>query len=138
MYKGNNNAGTLYGSIRTTWSDSGKGDTTSTFRTNAVGNEASLTGYTTSWSTKSMTFTGTFAKNTYYYLFLYSKSNSDMYYTTVANFKPTSHIVIDSTKAEPTKLKALEDILYGATEESTEARLPLPDEVASLMGEAAA
>lgn len=56
----------------------------------------------------------------------------------VANFKPTSHIVIDSTKAEPTKLKALEDILYGATEESTEARLPLPDEVASLMGEAAA
>lgn len=56
----------------------------------------------------------------------------------VANFKPTSHIVIDSTKAEPTKLKALEDILYGATEESTEARLPLPDEVASLMGDAAA
>ena len=93
MYKGNNNAGTLYGSIRTTWSDSGKGDTTSTFRTNAVGNEASLTGYTTSWSTKSMTFTGTFAKNTYYYLFLYSKSNSDMYYTTVANFKPTATAV---------------------------------------------
>ena len=56
----------------------------------------------------------------------------------VANFKPTAHIVIDSTKADPTKLKELEDILYGSDSESTEARLPLPDEVASLMGEAAA
>lgn len=56
----------------------------------------------------------------------------------VANFKPTAHIVIDSTKADPTKLKELEDILYGAADESTEARLPLPDEVATLMGEAAA
>lgn len=56
----------------------------------------------------------------------------------VAKFKPTAHIVIDSTKADPTKLKNLEDILYGSDSESTEARLPLPDEVASLMGEAAA
>ena len=56
----------------------------------------------------------------------------------VAKFKPTAHIVIDSTKADPTKLKKLEDILYGSDSESTEARLPLPDEVASLMGEAAA
>ena len=56
----------------------------------------------------------------------------------VAKFKPTAHIVIDSTKADPTKLKKLEDILYGSDNESTEARLPLPDEVASLMGEAAA
>ena len=46
-------------------------------------------------------------------------------------FQPTASITIDSTKADPTKLKALEDILYGATE--TEPRLPLPDEVATLM-----
>lgn len=49
----------------------------------------------------------------------------------VAGFKPTANIVIDSTKATPEKLTALEKILYGDTE--TEARLPLPDEVASVM-----
>ena len=50
----------------------------------------------------------------------------------VTGFKPTASIVIDSTKADKTKLTALETILYGSTE--TEARLPLPDEVATLMG----
>ena len=50
----------------------------------------------------------------------------------VTGFKPTASIVIDSTKANKTKLAALETILYGATEK--EARLPLPDEVATLMG----
>lgn len=50
----------------------------------------------------------------------------------VAGFKPTANIVIDSTKATPEKLTALEKILYGDTE--VEARLPLPDEVASIMG----
>ena len=49
----------------------------------------------------------------------------------VDGFKPTANIVIDSTKATPEKLTALEKILYGDTE--TEARLPLPDEVASIM-----
>ena len=49
----------------------------------------------------------------------------------VAGFKPTASITIDSTKADKTKLKALEDILYGGTE--TEPRLPLPDEIAGLM-----
>ena len=49
----------------------------------------------------------------------------------VAGFKPTANIVIDSTKATPEKLTALEKILYGDTE--TEARLPLPDEIASIM-----
>ena len=53
----------------------------------------------------------------------------------VDGFKPTASITIDSTKADPTKLKALEDILYGAAE--TEARLPLPNEVATLMKKAA-
>lgn len=50
---------------------------------------------------------------------------------TVAGFKPTSYIVIDSTKADSTKLKALEVILYG--DDSTEPRLPLPDEIKTLM-----
>lgn len=52
----------------------------------------------------------------------------------VAGFKPTSQITIDSTKADETKLAALEDILYGKDgDTSTEPRLPLPDEVATLM-----
>lgn len=54
----------------------------------------------------------------------------------VTGFKPTATLVIDSTKADPTKLKALEDIIYGS--ESEEARLPLPNEIVTLMGEAAA
>lgn len=54
---------------------------------------------------------------------------------TVAGFKPTASLVIDSTKADPAKLKALEDILYGT--ENEEPRLPLPDEIVELMGEAA-
>ena len=49
----------------------------------------------------------------------------------VTGHKPTALLTIDSTKADPTKLAALEKILYGDIE--TEARLPLPDEVAELM-----
>lgn len=44
---------------------------------------------------------------------------------------PTSSITIDSRTADPTKLAELEKILYGA--EEGEARLPLPDEVKTLM-----
>ena len=54
----------------------------------------------------------------------------------VTGHKPTASLVIDSTKADEGKLKALEAILYGS--ESEEARLPLPDEVATLMGAGAA
>lgn len=46
-------------------------------------------------------------------------------------FKPTASIVIDSTKADETKLTALKTILYGSTQAA--ARLPLPSEVISLM-----
>ena len=53
----------------------------------------------------------------------------------VTGFKPTANIVIDSTKANPEKLAALEKILYGDTE--VEPRLPLPNEVAQVMGEGA-
>ena len=49
----------------------------------------------------------------------------------VAGHKPTACVTIDSTKVDEGKLKALEDILYGT--ESEEARLPLPDEIATLM-----
>ena len=49
----------------------------------------------------------------------------------VNGFKPTASLTIDSTKADPTKLTALEGILFGS--ETVEARLPLPDEIATLM-----
>lgn len=49
----------------------------------------------------------------------------------VSGMKPTASIVIDSTKADPTKLEAFEKILYGSTEAA--ARLPLPDEVKTLL-----
>lgn len=53
-----------------------------------------------------------------------------------SGFKPTSYIEIDSTdfatEAEKAKLTALENILYGT--EQNNARLPLPDEVASTLG----
>ena len=49
----------------------------------------------------------------------------------VTGMLPTSSITIDSRTADPTKLTALEKILYGA--EAAEPRLPLPDEVKTLM-----
>ncbi|RHT38311.1 hypothetical protein DW790_05500 [Firmicutes bacterium AM31-12AC] len=52
----------------------------------------------------------------------------------VADAKPTATVVIDSTKADKTKLKKLEDMLYGT--ESVEPKLPLPEEVITLMKEA--
>lgn len=55
----------------------------------------------------------------------------------VEGFKPTASLTIDSTKADPSKLAALEKILYGDTNPEAEARLPLPDEIATLMGEGA-
>lgn len=64
----------------------------------------------------------------------------------VPGFKPTAHLTIDSTKTDKTKLAALEAILYGTDGKGaegdadyvapTEARLPLPDEIATLLGAA--
>lgn len=53
----------------------------------------------------------------------------------VTGFKPTAHIEIDSTKADATKLAALEAVLYGSDGEGagTDAKLPLPDEIATMM-----
>lgn len=53
----------------------------------------------------------------------------------VKGFRPTAHLEIDSNKANAEKLAALEAILYGT--EEVEARLPLPDEIATLMAGAA-
>ena len=50
----------------------------------------------------------------------------------VSGFKPTASLVIDSTKVEPAKLTALEDVLYGSA--SSEAKLPTPDEVVAIVG----
>ena len=52
----------------------------------------------------------------------------------VTGAKPTAHLVIDSTKVSAEKLAELEAVLYGS--ENTAARLPLPDEVATLVGTA--
>lgn len=53
----------------------------------------------------------------------------------VDGYKPTACVTIDSTKVDATKLAELEAILYGSDEE--EARLPLPDEIVTLLGTAA-
>lgn len=54
----------------------------------------------------------------------------------VPNCDPAAHLEIDSTTLEPAKLKALEDILYGS--DSEEPRLPLPTELATIIGGTAA
>ena len=57
----------------------------------------------------------------------------------VSGFQPTANLTIDSTKVDAGKLKKLEDILYGTdagaegTPAATAPRLPLPDEIATLM-----
>lgn len=52
----------------------------------------------------------------------------------VPGFKPTASLVIDSTKVDTEKLAAFEKILYG--DDTNEARLPLPSEVATLFNTA--
>ena len=56
----------------------------------------------------------------------------------VSGFKPTASVTIDSTKVDAEKLKRLEAILYGDNGSSSagEARLPLPDEIVTLIGTA--
>ena len=49
----------------------------------------------------------------------------------VTGFKPTAYVVIDSTKVEEGKMAILEAALYGDGE--AEARLPLPDEIATML-----
>jgi hypothetical protein len=50
----------------------------------------------------------------------------------VTGYKPTSLIVIDSTKVQPADLAALELILYGNSTGPVQPKLPTPDEVIAL------
>lgn len=52
--------------------------------------------------------------------------------TKVTGAKPTAHLTINSTTVDEEKLTAFEKILYGDGE--TDARMPLPDEIKTLMG----
>lgn len=54
----------------------------------------------------------------------------------IEGYDPTSHLIIDSTEADPEKLKALEAILYGS--ESEDAKLPMPNEIMTTLGVVAA
>ena len=57
----------------------------------------------------------------------------------VTGHKPTARLTIDSTKVDKAKLAALEEILYGKDpstnggSDGTNPRLPLPDEIKTLM-----
>jgi len=52
----------------------------------------------------------------------------------VTGLKPSASITIDSTKVDPADLAALEVILFGVTP-ATAGRLPLPDEIITLMNQ---
>lgn len=54
----------------------------------------------------------------------------------VTGFKPTASLVLDSVKLGAARMKAIEDVLYGSS--AAEARLPLPDEIKSIIESAAA
>lgn len=57
----------------------------------------------------------------------------------VTGFKPTAYLEIDSRTVTEAAMKAIEDVLYGKDEsEKTDARLPLPDEIKSIIESAAA
>lgn len=52
----------------------------------------------------------------------------------VTGHKPTASLVLDSTKIEPEKLTKIEEILFGKDgEPGADARLPLPDEILSIL-----
>ena len=51
----------------------------------------------------------------------------------VTGMNATSYLVIDSTKCDTEKLTALEKILYGSAEPDAAPRLPMPDEIKTLM-----
>ena len=61
----------------------------------------------------------------------------------MTGFKPTAHLIIESTTADADKLAALEEVLYGKDPTSGDAadgvapRLPLPDEVVTILTSAA-
>lgn len=50
----------------------------------------------------------------------------------VTGFKPTAHMVIDSTKVDAADLTALEVLIYGVADPDADAAMPTPDEVVAL------
>lgn len=51
----------------------------------------------------------------------------------VNGYKPTATIVIDSTKISAGKLKKIEDTLFGTDSGADEPKLPLPDEIITML-----
>lgn len=51
----------------------------------------------------------------------------------VEGFDPAAHIVVDSTKVDAAKLKTLEEMVYGT--ESSESKMPMPNEIADTLGD---
>ena len=52
----------------------------------------------------------------------------------VPGFKPTAHLVIDSTKTDKAKLAKLEEMLYGTDgDQATEPTLPMPEKVIEML-----
>lgn len=89
LFKRSGTATDLFASLRST-DASDANDTTDTFRTSAIGDEAVITGSSistssTTPSTHTITFTGTMAKNTAYYIYLYTK-NTNVVYGMYADF----------------------------------------------------
>ena len=71
--------------------------------------------------------------------FSYEITTTPIPVTVVPNARPVANITINSKTTDPEKLKKLEGILYGTDgdstgTEATEARLPLPDEVLTVLG----
>lgn len=56
----------------------------------------------------------------------------------VTGFQPTAYVCVESSTADATKLAALEAIIYGTEADggtaAVPARLPLPDEIATILG----
>lgn len=84
VYDMNTTAGYLYGSLRTvdTANGSTSSDTIDTYRTYVAGGSSEQYVSPASYPIETcyMTFTGSFTKNTDYYLYLYTKSTNDIYH----------------------------------------------------------
>ena len=74
--------------------------------------------------------------------FSYEFKTTPVGVTAIADCKATSHIEIDSTKVTAAQLTAIEEVLYGKAADSdagtpaVEGRLPLPDEVYTIISSA--
>ena len=67
--------------------------------------------------------------------FSWEVSSTPVAVTSISGAKPTSTVVVDSRTADSTKLRELEKMVYGDT--ATTSKLPTPDEIYTLLNEAA-